>query len=180
MNADAGDGYMILQRRLPAGRHAPRHAFAPHLTATLREQNTSRTRPPRREGRVQITNLGRAALAHRLESPEHPPRRPNPNAAAPRGQFTVSYRVLPFSGRTAVRTLPKNRAGLIFRAVAQARAVSAAYCKACRLCQRKFSCNNELTRPGAPGRSRAATRPAGLRNAGGQFACRRKKAGMSS
>src|SRR5438067_11951100 len=48
---------MILQRRLPAGRHAPRHAFAPHLTATLREQNTARTRPPRRQGnafRLQI------------------------------------------------------------------------------------------------------------------------------
>jgi hypothetical protein len=52
-------------------------------------------------------------MAHRLETPEHPPQRANPNAAAPRGQFTVSYRVLPFSGRSAVRTLPKNRAGLI-------------------------------------------------------------------
>jgi hypothetical protein len=44
-------------------------------------------------------------MAHRLESPKHPPRRANPNAAAPRGQFTVSYRVLPFSGRTAVSGL---------------------------------------------------------------------------
>ena len=47
-------------------------------------------------------------MAHRLESPEHPPRCANPNAAAPRGQFTVSYRVLPFSGRTAVRSLPQK------------------------------------------------------------------------
>jgi hypothetical protein len=46
-------------------------------------------------------------MAHRLESPELPRERVNPNAAAPRGQFTVSYRVLPFSSRTAVRTLPK-------------------------------------------------------------------------
>jgi hypothetical protein len=53
-------------------------------------------------------------MAHRLESPEHPPQRANPNAAAPRGQFTVSYRVLPFSGRTVVRSLPKNRAGIGF------------------------------------------------------------------
>ena len=76
-------------------------------------------------------------MAHRLESPEHPPRCANPNAAAPRGQFTVSYRVLPFSGRTAVRTLPKNRAGLIFRAVAQAGAVSAACRKGIAACVKK-------------------------------------------
>jgi hypothetical protein len=53
-------------------------------------------------------------MAHRLKSPEHPPQRANPNAAALRGQFTVSYRVLPFSGRTAVRTSPKNRARIDF------------------------------------------------------------------
>ena len=43
MNADAGDGHMILQRRLPAGGYAPHHAFVPHLTAKLRERITSRT-----------------------------------------------------------------------------------------------------------------------------------------
>ena len=45
---------------------------------------------------------------------------------------------------------------------------------------RKFCCNKELNWPGAPRRWRATARPAGLTNAGGQFACRRKKAGMSS
>src|ERR1700691_1505270 len=39
MNADAGDGHMILQGSLPAGVYAPCHALVPHLTATLREQD---------------------------------------------------------------------------------------------------------------------------------------------
>jgi hypothetical protein len=38
----------------------------------------------------------------------------NPNAASPRGQFTLSYRLLPFSGRSLVGTLPKIGSGQAF------------------------------------------------------------------
>src|SRR5215469_14475061 len=117
MHTDAGDGHRIPQRRLPAGRHAPRHAprhaFAPHLTADARATDREHGHPNGGE-RLQITNLGMATTANRLDSPETSPPRVNPNAASPRGQFTLSYQLLPFSGRTTVRSLPQIGSAAVF------------------------------------------------------------------
>src|SRR5690349_2252090 len=113
MDAYTGYGHMIPQRRLPAGRHAPRHAL-PHTSRPFRDPQPSRTRPPQTGGeRLHIKILGVAATADRLKSPESP-RREDPNAASPRGQFTLSYRLLPSSGRTPVWSAPKMRSPKCF------------------------------------------------------------------
>src|SRR5690348_12716061 len=71
MNADTGDGHMLLQRRLPAGRHAPRHAFAPHLTANSRAK-TARNGHPNRRGTRANHKVWEGGNGRRIESPEHP------------------------------------------------------------------------------------------------------------
>ena len=59
MNADAGDGHMILQGSLPAGVYAPCHAFVPHLTATLREQDYFASNDGHFNARECVTFAGR-------------------------------------------------------------------------------------------------------------------------
>src|SRR5262249_53651854 len=73
MNADTGDGHMILQRRLPAGRHAPRHAFAPHLTAKFASKRNCAKRPPNVRGRVQSYRIWEGPQRPiETTPPEHP------------------------------------------------------------------------------------------------------------
>ena len=46
-------------------------------------------------------------MAVRYSSPERIPSRANPNEVAAIGQLTLSYRLLPFSGRTVVGWPPQ-------------------------------------------------------------------------
>jgi hypothetical protein len=88
--------------------------FLSHLTAKPRDpKEIAKTRSPRSEGNaIQFTEMGRAKKAERHSSPETVPEvvpsAANLNDATMIGQLTVSYRLLPFSGRTPVGTPPKS------------------------------------------------------------------------
>src|ERR1700746_2126770 len=82
----------------------------PHTSQPLRDpKHIANTATPTEGTLFGLQIWGMAATADRLESPETSPRPANPNTASPSGQFTLSYRLLPFSGRTPVRTSPKMR-----------------------------------------------------------------------
>jgi hypothetical protein len=127
MNADTGDSDMISQRRLPAGLRAPRHGSVPHpYGQTLRTKLPGQLWPPHLEGaqprlqqsrvHIEVGRCGRQTFSpnkrpvpQEPRSPKLPLRRVNLTCAAASGQFTLSYRLLPFSSRTLVGSLPQNR-----------------------------------------------------------------------
>ena len=110
MDADADDRDMILQRCLPAGLHAPHHAIVPHLTAKLRENRELMATPPREE----CIGLHMGVADTRIRTPKTAPSNcGNLTGAVASGQFTVSYRVLPFSRRTVVGSPPQKETARI-------------------------------------------------------------------
>jgi hypothetical protein len=106
MDADPGHGRLISQGCLPAGVNAPDHALVPHPRATLRTHMTGCTqnngRPRRREGNdVRISDPREAHRTHRKFVPRHNPTDlSNINGEAVWDQLTVSYQLLPRSGRS--------------------------------------------------------------------------------
>ena len=106
MDADPGHGRLISQGCLPAGVNAPDHALIPHPRATLRTHITGCTRnngrPRRREGNDgRIADSREAHRTHRKFVPRHNPTdASNINGEAVCDQLTVSYQLLPRSGRS--------------------------------------------------------------------------------
>ena len=106
MDADPGHGRLISQGCLPAGVNAPDHALVPHPRATLRTHITGCTqnndRPRRREGNDgRIADSREAHRTHRKFVPRHNPTdASNINGEAVCDQLTVSYQLLPRSGRS--------------------------------------------------------------------------------
>ena len=88
----------------------------PHTSRPLREPKhiANRTTPTGEERFSDFEFGGGRNGPTDSNPPETSPRCIKPNAASPRRQFTLSYRLLPFSGRTPVRTLPKIGAGKSF------------------------------------------------------------------
>ncbi len=93
----------------------------PHLTAKLRGRYCANNRghPTLRERNLdcRLGSVGAAAKRSvpqtfspaKPQSPKLPLRRVNLTGAAHHGQFTLSYRLLPFSGRTLDGSPPQNR-----------------------------------------------------------------------
>ena len=79
MNADAGDGDMISQRRLPAGVYAPRSCPRPTpYGQTTRAEYFANRWPPRRKGNAFLTYRGWPTQAPELDPPNIPSNRAKP------------------------------------------------------------------------------------------------------
>src|ERR1700734_3487673 len=114
MDANAGDRDMVFQRRLPAGEYAPHHALVPTYGQTTR-RNTSRTDGHlKREGNA-FLQTGLADAGARYSIPQLPLERANLTGVVGCGQLTLSYRLLPFSGRSLVGSMPQNRTNATLR-----------------------------------------------------------------
>src|SRR5215469_2236027 len=83
----------------------------PHTSRPLRDTNDRELGHPDGRGTLSHHKIGDGRYGRPTRIPRKSPRRANPNAASPRGQFTLSYRLLPFSGRTPVWSSPKMRSG---------------------------------------------------------------------
>ena len=105
MDADPRHGRLISQGCLPAGVYAPDHALVPHPRATLCTHNNGRPRRPEgSNGRIADTREGHRTR-QKLAPRHNPTDASNINGEAVRDQLTVSYQVLPRSGRSLGGTM---------------------------------------------------------------------------
>ena len=180
--ANAGDGHLISQRRLPAGLHAPRHALVPHLRP--RCTSNSRTIPP-----SSVKGFCRLRIsATRGPEPQPPTQLPADAQTLPAQRIGPTHGFLPSVTLFSAAVMSAQRP---YRVPPRRRASRQPHCQSWRLAtattgmmKTKMSKFNNAARTvlggaATPVPARTALGRESSRPMRPQLACRRRKAGIS-